>query len=122
MSETYIDSGYKVVRRKDKLSNHLEVRKDNWSIGSKKKLKASIRHKMKRIFVGILDILDTEVENGSLSEEVLKKIRSQILNLGNDQIRNIEMELDSRYNVEALNYHITMPVVGPGSFQEKDKE
>lgn len=121
MSERLHDSGYVVVRRsgKERLSNHVDIKKDNWSLGSRKKLKASIRHKMKRIFVGILDTLDAECANGGMDKEVFKRIRSKVLNIGNDQIRNMEIELETRYNIEALNYHVEFKVVGQGPEQEK---
>lgn len=116
MSERIEDkeTGYVAVRRsgKDKLSNHIELATDNWSIGSKKKLKVSMRHKMKKIFVGILDVLDKEKADGNIDQETFKRIRSRVLNIGNEQVRNMEIELDNRYNVEALAYHIQFKVVG----------
>ena len=93
-----------------RLGKHIERNTDNWSMGSKKKLGASIRHKMKRIYVGILDALDKERISGNIDEDSAARLRSKILNIGNDQIRNIELELD-RYNVEALNYHIDFKVI-----------
>tara|TARA_Y100000593_G_scaffold89807_1_gene174774 strand:+ start:581 stop:949 length:369 start_codon:yes stop_codon:yes gene_type:complete len=116
VSERIHDNGYIVVRRsgKERLSDHVDIKKDNWSLGSRKKLKASMRHKMKRIFVGILDVLDTEHLKGNIDEETFKRVRSRILNIGNDQIRNMEIELNTRYNIEALNYHVQFNVVGQG--------
>ena len=116
MSERIEEDGYITIRRsgKEKLSDHIDVKEDNWSVGSKKKLKVSMRHKMKRIFASILDTLDTERESGNIeaSDKAFKKIRSKILNIGNDQIRCMEIELDERFNVEALNYHTLFKVVG----------
>lgn len=122
MSERIEDGGYVVVRRdgKDKLSNHINLATDNWSIGSKKKLKVSVRHKMKKIFVGILDVLDKEKTNGNIDDETFKRIRSRVLNIGNEQVRNMEIELDNRYNVEALAYHVDFKVVGPNGPGGKD--
>lgn len=91
---------------KDKLSNHIELKQDNWSLGSKKKLKASIKRRLSSIFVSALDALDLEKANGSIDEETFNRLRSKILNIGNSQIRGMELELDSRYNVEFVNYHI----------------
>lgn len=105
--------GLYVRRRTDKLSDHIEHNTNPWYIASKRKLKSSVRHKMKRIFVGILDALDKEKENGQIDSEVYRRLRSRVLNAGNDQIRNMEIELDERYNIEALNYHIQMKVVRP---------
>jgi hypothetical protein len=98
--------------RRGRLGRHTDKKTDNWSVGSKKKLKASMRHKMRRIYVGILDALDKEKADGLISQEAAQRLRSKILNIGNDQIRNMEMELEDRYNVEAINYHIDFKVIG----------
>jgi len=120
MSERIEEDGYIVIRRsgKEKLSDHIDIKTDNWSVGSKKKLKVSMRHKMKRIFVSILELLDKEHEVGNIDTKTHKRLRSRILNIGNDQIRHMETELDSRYNVEALNYHVEFKVIGPDGGNE----
>ena len=107
-----------MTNRRGRLSSHTEKKTDNWSVGSKKKLKASVRHKMKRIYVGVLDALDGELRAGNIDDDTARRLRSKVLNIGNDQIRNIEMELEDRYNVEALNYHIEFKVIG----KENDNE
>lgn len=99
-----------VRKRKGKLSDHVELSEDPWYVASKRKLKASIEHKMKRIFVGTLEALDNEKSSGKISDETFKRLRQKILNIGNDQIRTMRMELDSRYNVESLNYHVEFKV------------
>lgn len=128
MSERIEDrkNGYVTVRRsgKEKLSDHIDIKTDNWSLASKKKLKASMRHKMKKIFVGFLGELDTELTNGTIDKATHKRLRSKILGTGNDQVRHMETELDSRYNVEALNYHIQFKVIGaegPGKGDDESK-
>lgn len=116
-SERIVDreKGIVVVRRsgKEKLSDHIKLKEDNWSLGSKSKLKASMRHKMRKIFVGILATLDKEKERGIISRDTHSRLRSQILGIGNDEVRHMEAELDARYNVEALNYHIQFKII-PG--------
>ena len=113
MSERIEDSGYIVVKRGkgDKLSDHIKLKEDNWSVGSKKKLVASTRYKMRRIFVGLLDVLDKERDAGNISHGTYRRMRSYVLNLGNDQVRAMETELSSRYNVEFLNYHVEFKVL-----------
>lgn len=93
-----------------RLGKHKEVKTDNWSVGSKKKLVAAIRHKMKRMYVGILDTLDKELSDGNIDKETFQKVRSKVLNIGNDQIRNMEIELQ-RYNVEFVAYHMDFKVI-----------
>lgn len=96
------------------LREHTEKRMDNWSRGSKEKLKASMRHKLKRVFVGCLDAIEKELGVGvglpdnDRNEVAFRKMRNKILGIGNDQIRNMEMELEERYNVEFIPYDITL--------------
>jgi len=93
-----------------RLSQHIEIMNDSWSLASKKKLDASICHKMKRIYVGILDSLDKELTDGTIDEEAFDRLMSKILNIGNDQIRNMKLELQ-RYNIEFVNYHIEFKII-----------
>lgn len=93
-----------------RLSKHIEVKSDNWSVASKNKLSASVKHKMKRIYTGILDALDKELSDGNIDEEMFDGLRSKVLNIGNDQIRNMELELQ-HYNVEFVNYHVEFKVL-----------
>ncbi|MHA2063163.1 MAG: hypothetical protein ACXABY_02160 [Candidatus Thorarchaeota archaeon] len=93
-----------------RLGKHKKKLEDNYSFNSKKKLKAAIEHKMKRIYVGILDALEKEKLSGNIEAEVFDILRSKILNMGNDQVRSMKKELDERYNVEFLTYHVVLPV------------
>jgi hypothetical protein len=87
-----------------RLGKHIEVKTDNWSKSSKKKLSKAVEHKMKRVYVGFLDSLDREVLAGNISKECAGRLRSKILNIANDQIRNVNLELE-KYNVEFIAYH-----------------
>jgi hypothetical protein len=107
-----------VRKRVDKLSDHIEKKTDPWSVASKRKLKASMRHKIKRTFVPLLDAIDKEKADGKIDSATHRRLRSKALNSGNDQIRNMEMEIDSRYNVEALNYHIEFKVIQPEEHED----
>lgn len=88
------------------LKEHINKKNDNYSKGSRKKLAAAISNKIKRTFVGCLDVVEREL--GEDSEE-FKRIRRKILGIGNDQIRNMQLELE-KYNVEFIPYHIEMKV------------
>lgn len=90
-----------------RLGKHIDKRTDNYSIGSKEKLKASMRHKIKKTFVGCLDSL--EVEIGQSDPELFNRLRKKILSIGNDQVRNMEVELE-KYNVEFIAYHMELQV------------
>lgn len=88
-----------------RLEKHAEKKEDNYSKGSRQKLKAAMRHKLKRTFVGALDAVESELRPDE--KERFKRIRSKILSIGNDQIRNMEIELE-RYNIEFIPYQITI--------------
>lgn len=94
-----------------RLGKHIKKNTDNWFEKSKKKLNASMRYKMKRIYVEALDILDNERVDGNIDDRTFKKLRSKILNVGNDQIRSMELELEKQYNIEFLNYHIDFKII-----------
>jgi hypothetical protein len=87
----------------------MERRTEKYWLGSKEKLKAAMRHKIKRAFVGSLDAIERELDEWEFSEkdkdQFMTAIRRRILGNGNDQIRNMESELD-KYNVEFMPYHI----------------
>ena len=51
-------------------------------------------------------------EQEKLMKELYNKVRSEILDRGNNQARNIDAEL-SQYEVEWTRYQIKMPVINP---------
>lgn len=90
---------------------------------SKERFKKIATQKMRTIMIGSLDAIEKGLgflwghdENKVLSEEeeelkkIFEQVRHDILNLGNNQIRNVEKELE-QYDVTWNRYHITMPVV-----------
>lgn len=65
---------------------------------SKEKLNKYIEHRVKKLFTGILDYTELSVE----SEKSWQVLRSRILKLSNDTIRDIQKELDDRYDVSYI--------------------
>lgn len=106
-----------------RLEKHTEKLTDNYSVGSKEKLKASVRHKIRRTFVGCLDILEKELMALGIDKEseTFKSIRKKILSVGNDQVRNMEAELE-KYNIEFIPYHITLKVLSPEQMKKLEEE
>ena len=94
-----------------RLGNHVEKKMDNWSDKSRKKLAASMRYKMKKIYLGILESIEKEKYEGRIDEATCKTLRARALNLGNDNIRTMEMELEHKYNIEYINYHINFKII-----------
>jgi|SRR5690606_14192227 len=93
------------------LKKHLEKKTDKYSIGSREKLKAAMRHKIKKTFVSCLNLIESElVDKNIVSDETFRTIRSKVLDIGNDQVRNMENELE-KYNIEFIPYHIELKVI-----------
>lgn len=99
------------------LREHADKKTDKWSVGSRNKLKASMRYKIRRVFAACLDIIEHELGLPREDRELFDKIRKKILGIGNDQIRNMEAELE-RYNISYIPYHLDMTVI---SLEQLDK-
>lgn len=99
------------------LEKHTEKKEDNYSKGSRNKLKAAMRHRLKKTFVGCLTALEEELglPANKENQELFRRLRSKILSLGNDQVRNMEIELE-RYNIEFIPYQIKF--LQPEQFKE----
>lgn len=99
------------------LREHRDKKTDKYFVGSREKLKAAMRHKIKRTFVGALDAVERELSNWDFSKEekerFLSSIRKRILGNGNDQLRNMEAELE-KYNIEFIPYHIEFRIITGG--------
>jgi len=84
------------------LKEHIEKNVSSYFVGSRAKLAASMRHKIRRTFIAALECLEDEL--GADSEQ-FRRLRKDILREGNDQIRNMEAELE-KYNIEFIPYHV----------------
>lgn len=62
---------------------------------SKEKLNRYIELRIKKLFTGVLDYTELTVD----SEKSWQTLRSRILKLSNDTIRDIIREVDTRYDV-----------------------
>lgn len=100
------------------LREHTEKKHDKYFVGSREKLKAAIRHKIKRTFVGALDAIERELDAWDFTakerEQFMAAVRRRVLGNGNDQIRNMEAELE-KYNIEFIPYHIEFRMLEGGS-------
>jgi hypothetical protein len=63
---------------------------------SSNKLKNLVKDQITKMFEGILDFSEVAVQD----KEQYKVLRSKILKLGNDAIRNISAEIERSYEVE----------------------
>jgi len=62
---------------------------------SREKLKGFVRSEITRLFRSVLDYAEVAVDG----EERYGKLRSKILKVSNDAIREVDKELDLRYKV-----------------------
>ena len=98
-----------------------KVRENKHHQDSKDRLSKIIKKKVETTMIGALSSIEQhfgflwENKNGKLSAEqqamldLYQKVRSEILDKGNSQARNIDAEL-SQYDVNWLRYSVNIPV------------
>jgi len=98
------------------------IRDKKYQIDSKDRLSKILKKKVQTTMIGALSAMEKyfgflwNSDTSKLTEdqkkmlELYQAMRSEILDKGNHQARNIDAEL-SQYNVEWLRYNITMPVI-----------
>lgn len=102
----------------DKKSEYQKAREQKYKTDSKDRLSKIMRKKIQTTMIGALSSIeenfgflwDDDSEQAKLCKDIYDKIRSEILDKGNNQARNIDAEL-SHYDVEWLKYSMTMPVI-----------
>jgi transcription termination factor Rho len=110
-----MENGYEHLRQ---MKQDAEVqRKTKYKMDSKERLKKIARKKIQTTMIGALDTVEKHLgflwEDDSAQSKQLREIyanvRQEILDRGNDQIRNLDNELN-QYDIEWLRYHLTLPV------------
>jgi CRISPR/Cas system CSM-associated protein Csm2 small subunit len=101
-------------------SEYKKIRDQKYKTDSKDRLSKTLKKKIQTTMIGALSTIEEnlaflwEQDNTKFSKEDMKnlynKIRSEILDKGNNQARNIDAEL-SQYEVEWLKYSIKIPFV-----------
>lgn len=109
--------------------SYKKVREEKYKAESKDRLSRILKKKIQTTMIGALSSLEENFgflwnnESGSLTkeQEIMKdlynKVRSEILDKGNNQARNIDAEL-AHYDVEWLRYNIKIPVITPKNLGE----
>lgn len=105
--------------------DYKKVRDSKYKAESKDRLSKILKKKIQTTMIGALSTLEENFgflwASGSdkpLTEEqeamknIYNKVRSEILDRGNNQARNIDAEL-SQYEVEWTRYQIKIPVINP---------
>lgn len=107
--------------RIEKISEYKQLREDKFKQDSKERLSKVVKKKIETTMIGALSSIEEhfgflwDSQNGEISEDkkmmydVYQKVRSEILDKGNSQSRNIDAELN-QYDIKWLRYSINIPV------------
>ena len=109
----------KMVKEK---ANYKEMREEKYRADSRDRLSKILKKKIETTMIGALSSIEEHLgflwnaKDGQLTEDqvymkdLYQKVRSEILDKGNTQARNVDAEL-SQYDVKWLKYTIKMPVI-----------
>lgn len=105
--------------------DYKKIRDLKYKNESKERLSKILKKKIQTTMIGALSTLEENFgflwgdgSNQPLTEEqetlknIYNKVRSEILDRGNNQARNIDAEL-AQYEIEWLRYQMKIPVVTP---------
>jgi len=105
------------------MDNYKQKRAERYKDDSRERLSKILKKKIQTTMIGALSSLeenfgflwdesnqDIPVEQKKHMKDLYGKVRSEILDKGNNQARNIDAEL-SQYDVEWLKYSIKIPMV-----------
>ena len=107
----------------DLIKNQVEyksIREQKYRSDSKERLAKILKKKVQTTMIGALSSIEEHFgflwdSNGELSEQqklmydLYQKLRSEILDKGNTQARNVDAEL-SQYDIKWLRYSVNIPV------------
>tara|TARA_B100001113_G_scaffold200512_1_gene164289 strand:+ start:40 stop:369 length:330 start_codon:yes stop_codon:yes gene_type:complete len=105
------------------MDNYKDTRKAKYKLDSKERLSKILKKKIQTTMIGALSSIEenfgflwnnseTPEKDQKIMEDIYQKIRSEILDKGNNQARNIDAEL-SQYDIEWLKYTLKIPVIQP---------
>ena len=101
------DNLLKIKKQTDK------IRKEEYKQSSKERLGKIATTKIKTTMIGAIDSIEQHLgfifEQDSKLREVFDTLRKEILDKGNNQIRNFLVELE-QYDVEWLRFRVNLPV------------
>lgn len=107
-------------------ADYKKVREKKFKVDSKDRLSKILKKKIQTTMIGALSTIEENFgflwsnEEGPLTKDqqimkdLYQKVRSEILDKGNNQARNIDAEL-AQYDVEWLRYNMTIPVISHNS-------
>lgn len=105
------DSSFRSLLKRKKETELIQ--KEDYKRKSRERLFNISSKKIQTTMIGALETIEKIFgflwENDSNMKELFDKARSEILDRGNNQIRNLQTEVE-QYEVEWKRYHITLPV------------
>ena len=114
-----MDNYIELFKQKKKLD---EDKKKQYKASSRDRLGKIITTKIKTTMIGALETIEQNFgflwEDSVEMRELYEKVRNEILDRGNNQIRNITTELE-QYDIEWLRYTMTLPVKPLGNLGGK---
>lgn len=102
-------------------SEYKEARSEKYKYDSKERLSKILRKKVETTMIGAISSIEDhfgflwEIKDSEMTAEkkfmyeIFQKIRSEILDKGNSQARNIDAELN-QYEVKWMRYSMNIPV------------
>ena len=124
-----MDEGFKNLIRSSK--NYKEEKEQKYKVNSKDRLFKIASKKIKTTMIGALSTLEENLgflwgheSDEDISPEqqhmktIFEQVRSDILDKGNTQIRNLEAEFNS-YDITCIRFQVDLPVK---PVEEPDKE
>lgn len=94
------------------------IRDDKYRLDSKDRLSKILKKKIQTTMIGALSSIEEHFgflwegdgKQSKEMQELYNKVRSEILDKGNNQARNIDAEL-AQYDVTWLRYQVNIPVI-----------
>jgi hypothetical protein len=112
-------------------SEYKSIREDKFKQDSRDRLSKILKKKVETTMIGALSSIEDHFaflwtsKDGGMSPEqkimydTFQKVRSEILDKGNTQSRNVDAEL-AQYEVKWLRYQTSMPVISRKTGEEQN--
>ncbi len=104
--------------------DYKRAREEKYKIESRDRLSRILKKKIQTTMIGAISSIEENLgflwnspsgeltKDQKIMKDIYQKIRSEILDKGNNQARNIDAEL-AQYDIEWLRYSIQIPVISP---------
>lgn len=123
-----MDNFNEIIRQRSK---YKESREEKYKYDSKDRLSKILKKKVETTMIGAISSIEDhfsflwDAKGSEMTQEnrfmfdLFQKVRSEILDKGNSQSRNVDAEL-AQYEVRWMKYSIDMPIVNNEDLGGKD--